>query len=298
MSTLIDLLIGTLTQGLIYAQLAFGLYITYKLLDFPDLTVDGSFPLGAAITAVAMAGGCNPYLALLVAAATGALAGLITGWIHVRLKVRDLLAGIITMTALFSINLQIAGSNLPIERSTDTIFNAAPTMALFRSLTLMQRKLVVSLILAVIVKVLLDLYFKTRSGLLLRAAGDNSGVVTAIAKDVGRVKILGLVLANALVALSGSIVAQEQRAFSSTMGTGQMVFGLAAVIIGTTLFKRLSFVKGTTAAIVGSILYKACIQLAISLGLPANLLKLVTAALFLVILALGNLQKGKVKRHA
>ena len=298
MSTLIDLLIGTLTQGLIYAQLAFGLYITYKLLDFPDLTVDGSFPLGAAITAVAMASGCNPYLALLVAAATGALAGLITGWIHVRLKVRDLLAGIITMTALFSINLQIAGSNLPIERSTDTIFNAAPTMALFGSLTLMQRKLVVSLILAVIVKVLLDLYFKTRSGLLLRAAGDNSGVVTAIAKDVGRVKILGLVLANALVALSGSIVAQEQRAFSSTMGTGQMVFGLAAVIIGTTLFKRLSFVKGTTAAIVGSILYKACIQLAISLGLPANLLKLVTAALFLVILALGNLQKGKVKRHA
>ena len=297
MSTLIDLLIGTLTQGLIYAQLAFGLYITYKLLDFPDLTVDGSFPLGAAITAVAMAGGCNPYLALLVAAATGALAGLITGWIHVRLKVRDLLAGIITMTALFSINLQIAGSNLPIERSTDTIFNAAPTMALFGSLTLMQRKLVVSLILAVIVKVLLDLYFKTRSG-LLRAAGDNSSVVTAIAKDVGRVKILGLVLANALVALSGSIVAQEQRAFSSTMGTGQMVFGLAAVIIGTTLFKRLSFVKGTTAAIVGSILYKACIQLAISLGLPANLLKLVTAALFLVILALGNLQKGKVKRHA
>ena len=298
MSTLIDLLIGTLPQGLIYAQLAFGLYITYKLLDFPDLTVDGSFPLGAAITAVAMASGCNPYLALLVAAATGALAGLITGWIHVRLKVRDLLAGIITMTALFSINLQIAGSNLPIERSTDTIFNAAPTMALFGSLTLMQRKLVVSLILAVIVKVLLDLYFKTRSGLLLRAAGDNSGVVTAIAKDVGRVKILGLVLANALVALSGSIVAQEQRAFSSTMGTGQMVFGLAAVIIGTTLFKRLSFVKGTTAAIVGSILYKACIQLAISLGLPANLLKLVTAALFLVILALGNLQKGKVKRHA
>ena len=298
MSTLIDLLIGTLTQGLIYAQLAFGLYITYKLLDFPDLTVDGSFPLGAAITAVAMASGCNPYLALLVAAATGALAGLNTGWIHVRLKVRDLLAGIITMTALFSINLQIAGSNLPIERSTDTIFNAAPTMALFGSLTLMQRKLVVSLILAVIVKVLLDLYFKTRSGLLLRAAGDNSGVVTAIAKDVGRVKILGLVLANALVALSGSIVAQEQRAFSSTMGTGQMVFGLAAVIIGTTLFKRLSFVKGTTAAIVGSILYKACIQLAISLGLPANLLKLVTAALFLVILALGNLQKGKVKRHA
>lgn len=298
MSTLIDLLIGTLTQGLIYAQLSYGVFITYKILDFPDLTVDGSFPLGAAITAVLLVGGCNPYLALLIAAATGALAGLATGVIHVRLKVRDLLAGIITMTALFSINLQIAGSNLAIERAIDTIFTAAPTMALFGGLTLMQRKLVVSLILAIIVKVLLDLYFRTRSGLLLRAAGNNANVVTSIAKDEGRVKILGLVIANALVALAGSIVAQEQRSFSSMMGTGQMVFGLATVIIGTTIFRRLSFVKGTTAVVVGSIIYKLCIQIAICLGLPANLLKLVTAVLFLVILVLGNLQKGKVTRHA
>jgi len=144
----------------------------------------------------------------------------------------------------------------------------------------------------------MDLYFKTRSGLLLRAAGNNANVVTAIAKDVGRVKIIGLVIANALVALSGAIVAQEQRSFSSTMGTGQMVFGLATVIIGTTLFKKLSFVKGTTAVVIGSIVYKICIQLAINLGLPANLLKLVTAVLFLLILVLGNAQKGKVKHHA
>ena len=202
------------------------------------------------------------------------------------------------MTALFSINLQIAGSNLAIDRATLTIFTAEPTMALFGGLTLMQRKLVVSAILALITKILMDLYFKTRNGLLLRAAGNNANVVTSIAKDVGRVKIIGLVIANALVALSGSIVAQEQRSFSSTMGTGQMVFGLAAVIIGTTLFKRLSFVKGTTAVVVGSIVYKICIQLAINLGLPANLLKLVTAVLFLIILVLGNLQKGKVKLHA
>lgn len=298
MNTFLDLLSSTLTQGLIYAQLSYGVYITYKILDFPDLTVDGSFPLGAAVTAVLLVGGFDPYLALLVAVAVGALAGLVTGLIHVRLKVRDLLAGIITMTALFSINLQIAGSNLAIDRSVDTIFNAAPTMALFGHFTLMQRKLIVSAILAVVVKLLLDLYFKTRSGLLLRAAGNNPGVVTAIAKDVGRVKILGLVIANALVALSGAIVAQEQRAFSSTMGTGQMVFGLATVIIGATLFRKLSFVKGTTAAIVGSIVYKICIQLAINLGLPANLLKLVTAALFLLILVAGNLQKGRVKNHA
>ena len=298
MSTFIDLLISTLTQGLIYAQLSYGVYITYKILDFPDLTVDGSFPLGAAVTAVLLVSGCNPYLALLAAAGMGALAGLITGLIHVRLKVRDLLAGIITMTALFSINLQIAGSNLAIERSIDTIFNAAPTMALFGGFNLMQRKLIVSAILALIVKILMDLYFKTRSGLLLRAAGNNASVVTSIAKDVGRVKIIGLVIANALVALAGAIVAQEQRSFSSTMGTGQMVFGLATVIIGTTLFKKLPFVKGTTAVVVGSIVYKICIQLAINLGLPANLLKLVTAVLFLLILVLGNMQKGKVKNHA
>lgn len=298
MSTFIDLLISTLTQGLIYAQLSYGVYITYKILDFPDLTVDGSFPLGAAVTAVLLVSGFNPYLALLAAAGMGALAGLITGLIHVRLKVRDLLAGIITMTALFSINLQIAGSNLAIERSIDTIFNAAPTMALFGGFNLMQRKLIVSTILALIVKILMDLYFKTRSGLLLRAAGNNASVVTSIAKDVGRVKIIGLVIANALVALAGAIVAQEQRSFSSTMGTGQMVFGLATVIIGTTLFKKLPFVKGTTAVVVGSIVYKICIQLAINLGLPANLLKLVTAVLFLLILVLGNMQKGKVKNHA
>ena len=298
MSTFLDLLVSTLTQGLIYAMLSYGVFITYKILDFPDLTVDGSFPLGAAVTAVLLVGGCDPFVSLLAAAAVGALAGLATGIIHVRLKVRDLLAGIITMTALFSINLQIAGSNLAIGREIDTIFTAAPTMALLGNLTLMQRKLVVSAVLAVVMKIVLDLYFMTRSGLLLRAAGNNANVVTAIAKDVGRVKILGLTLANALVALSGAIVAQEQRSFSSTMGTGQMVFGLATVIIGTTLFRKLSFVKGTTAVVVGSIVYKICIQVAINLGLPANLLKLVTAVLFLVILVLGNAQKGKVKRHA
>ena len=298
MSTFIDLLISTLTQGFIYAMLSYGVYITYKILDFPDLTVDGSFPLGAAVTAVLLVNGCDPFLALLAAIGVGALAGLVTGLIHVRCQVRDLLASIITMTALFSINLQIAGSNLAIPRGADTIFTAPVTMALFGYLSLMRRKLIVSFLLALIVKLILDLYFKTRSGLLLRAAGNNANVVTAIAKDVGRVKILGLVIANALVALSGAIVAQEQRSFSSTMGTGQMVFGLATVIIGTTLFKKLSFVRGTTAVVIGSIIYKICIQLAINLGLPANLLKLVTAVLFLLILILGNLQKGKVKRHA
>ena len=287
----VDLFISTLTQGFIYALLSYGVYITYKILDFPDLTVDGSFPLGAAITAVLLVNGVNPYLPMLASIAAGAIAGLATGVIHVKLGVRDLLAGIITMTALFSINLQIAGSNLAVERAIDTVFTTGPASVL-GGLSLMYRKFIISLIIALLFKLILDWYLRTKSGLLLRAVGDNCTLVTTLAKDKGTVKIIGLVIANALVALSGSIVCQEQRAFSSTMGTGQVVFGLATVIVGTTLFRKMSFVKGTTAVLVGSVFYKICIQIAISLGLPANLLKLATAVLFLVVLVVGNRQKG------
>ena len=287
-----DLIISTLTQGFIYALLSYGVFITYKILDFPDLTVDGSFPLGAAVTAVLLTRGVHPYLTLPIALAVGALAGLVTGLIHVRGHVRDLLAGIITMTALFSVNLQIAGSNLTVERKVDTIFN----LPFLSGISLLYRKLIISFVLALLCKLILDAYFRTKNGLLLRAVGDNSTLVTSLAKDMGSVKILGLVLSNALVALAGCVVCHEQRSFSATMGTGQVVFGLATVIIGSTLFKKLGFVKGTTAAAVGSILYKICIQCAISLGLPANFLKLITAALFLLILLAGNLRKGEKSR--
>lgn len=296
MNAMMELCISTLTQGFIYALLSYGVYITYKILDFPDLTVDGSFPLGAAVTAVMLVKGVNPFVTLLAALFIGAVAGFVTGFIHVKLGVRDLLAGIITMTALFSINLQIAGSNLAIERSIDTIFTSGPIMAIMGNSSLIYRKFVVTLVLAVVVKLILDWYLKTKSGLLLRAVGDNATLVTTLAKDKGNVKLLGLIIANALVALSGAVVCQEQRAFSSTMGTGQVVFGLAAVIIGTTLFRKLSFFKATTAVLIGSVFYKACIQVAISLGLPANLLKLATAVLFLVVLVLGNKQKGGEER--
>ena len=171
-------------------------------------------------------------------------------------------------------------------------------MSLFGGLSLIDRKFIVALALVVVFKLILDLYFKTKNGMLLKATGDNAVLVTTLAQDKGKLKILGLVIANALVALAGAVVCHEQRGFSSTMGTGQMVFGLAAVIIGTTIFRKLSFVKGTTAVLIGSVVYKCCIQLAISLGLPANLLKLITAALFLVILVVGNVGEGRVKRHA
>ena len=312
---MLDLLVSTLTQGLIYALVSFGVYITYSILDFPDLGVDGTFPLGAAVTAVLLTLGVGPWLTLPIAMAVGALAGLFTGLVHVKLGVRNLLAGIITMTALFSVNLQIAGSNLTVDRGTDTIFTSAPVMALLGDLTLMGRKLVVSLLLVLAVKLVLDLYFKTKSGLLLRAVGDNAGLVTTLAQDRGLVKLLGLVISNALVALGGCVVVHEQRSFSATMGTGQLVYGLAAVIIGVSLMnfyaassparalrKRrllrfLSSPAGTTSVILGSILYKLCVQAALSAGLPANMMKLVTAALFLLVLVLSG-RKGEAIIHA
>ena len=198
-----DLIVSTLTQGLIYALLSYGVYITYSVLDFPDLTVDSSFPLGAAVTAILLLGGVDPWLTLLCAAGAGALAGLCTGLIHVRLGVRDLLAGIITMTALSSVNLLIAGSNVTVERAVDTIFTSAPVMALLGDLTLSARKLIVALVLAVVVKLLLDLYFRTKSGLLLRAVGDNGTLVTTLAQNKGNMKVLGVVIANARAAKVG-----------------------------------------------------------------------------------------------
>ena len=292
-----ELLIGTLTQGLIYALVAFGVYITYTILDFPDLSVDGSFPLGAAVTAVLLTNGCDPWLSLVAATGVGVLAGLFTGVIHVKFHIRNLLAGIITQTALFSINLKIAGSNLPVDRGTDTIFTSAPVMALLGNTSLSIRKLVVSAVLAVLVKLALDAYFRTKSGLLLRAVGDNSTLVTALSRDCGSVKILGLALSNGLVALAGSIVCHETRSFAATMGTGQVVFGLAAVIIGISLFRRLTFVQGTTAVLAGSILYKACIQAALSLGFDPSMMKFITAMLFLLVLIFSG-RKGEEIIHA
>ena len=299
-----DLIVSTLTQGLIYALLSYGVYITYSVLDFPDLTVDSSFPLGAAVTAILLLGGVDPWLTLLCA-----------GLIHVRLGVRDLLAGIITMTALSSVNLLIAGSNVTVERAVDTIFTSAPVMALLGDLTLSARKLIVALVLAVVVKLLLDLYFRTKSGLLLRAVGDNGTLVTTLAQNKGNMKVLGVVIANALVALCGGVLCQEQRSYSAVMGIGQVVFGLATVIIGISLirfFTRskvsqslrkvrglrfLATPQGTTAVLLGSILYKFCIQIAINAGLPANMLKFITAALFLLVLVIAG-RKGEEIIHA
>lgn len=294
-SAFIATLPSTLEQGLIYAVLALGIMLTYSILDFPDLTVDGSFPLGGAVTLMLLKSGSGPLPALLGALIAGALAGLCTGLIHVKLKVRALFSGIIMMTALYSVNLRITGGQalLTIPRGAVTLFRNNP---LADSLPEGLRLLILVFALVLLLKLLLDAYLRTRAGFLLRAAGDNETVVTGLARDKGNVKIVGLVLANALVALSGAVLCQSQRMFEVSMGTGAMVMGLASVIIGISLFRRLEFVKTTTAVITGAILYRLCVAAAISLGLAPMDMKLVTAALFLAILAFGGLKKEK--KHA
>lgn len=287
---MIGFLISTLTQGALYSLVAFGVYISYSVLNFPDLSVDGTFPLGAALTAGLLLRGANPWAALAAAMAAGMLAGAFTGVVHVVFRVRDLLAGIITQTALFSVNLLINGtSNVALERSAKTIFQMGDVLG---EMSLGTRRLIVALAIALTVKLLLDLYFRTKSGLLLRAVGDNAALVTALGKNMGAVKILGLALSNGLVALAGGIVCQADRSFTSTMGAGQVVFGLASVIIGISLFRKASFVRATTAVLVGSILYKACIQAAMQLGFQPFMLKFVTAMLFLLVLVLSG-RKGE-----
>ena len=292
-----NVLIGILEEGLIYALLALGVLITYRVLDFPDLTVDSSFPLGAAVSAVLTVKGMNPVLTLIVAMLAGGVAGLVTGLIHVKCKVRDLLSGIIVMTGLYSINLRIAGrANLPFF-NMNTLFDN-PFVKAFPDALKPWSKVIVVLVIVLIVKILLDLFMNTKAGFLLRAVGDNKTVVTTLARDEGVVKIEGLILANALVALAGAVMAQKNRVFDISMGTGSMVFGLTAVIIGTNIFKNRQKVNSSTAAIIGSIIYKACVAFALSMGLVPQDLKLITSVLFLGILVLGNGLKKKVKFNA
>lgn len=287
------LFISVLEQGFIYAIMALGMYITYKILDFPDLTVDGSFPLGAAITAVLLVKDVNPLFTLPLCFLSGCIVGIFTGIIHVKLKVRDLLSGIIMMTALYSIALAIAGrANLPFYNSS-TIFNNEVVNGMFLEGLASYQTSIIMILITIVVKVLLDGYLSTKSGFLLRAVGDNETLVTSLGKDKGSVKILGLAIANGLVALSGCLFAQQQRFFDISVGTGTAVIGLASVIIGTSLLKKITFLRVTTNVVIGSVIYKACVAMAIRIGLPSVWLKFVTAVLFLMILTMGLNKKDE-----
>lgn len=282
------LLLSVLEQGMIYGILALGVYITYKILDFPDLTVDGSFPFGAAIT-VRMIGtlGLPPVLTLPVSFLGGALVGMLTGLIHVKCRVRDLLSGIIMMTGLYTINLWVAGAGYVAIFNKESIFDNGPVNSIVPSFLMDFKNVIIIFLITMAAKYLLDWYLGTKSGHLLRAVGDNDTLVTSLGVDKGLVKIVGLSVANGLVSLSGCIYAQQQRSFEISIGTGAVVIGLASVIIGTSLFKKATLFRVTSSVIIGSILYKACVALAMFAGISANAIKLVTSVLFLIILVVS-----------
>lgn len=273
---------ATIEQSLIFAIMVLGVYISFRILNFPDMTVDGTFPLGAAISAKLLTMGINPYLSLVAALLAGALAGAITGIIHVKLKVKDLLAGILIMTALYSMNLRIMEkSNIPLFEE-DNIFNTDYSI------------MITIAVLILISKILLDYLLKTKFGFALKALGDNENLVISLGLNEEKYKIYGLMIANAFVAFSGAILAQYQGFADVGMGTGTIVIGLASIIIGDTLFGKSRKIAGTTIVIIGSIIYRGVIALTLSMGMDASDLKLVTSVIVILILWI---QRQKDKRR-
>lgn len=300
MDVIFSLLQNVLEEGFIYGIVAMGVYITYKILDFPDLSVDGTFPLGCAVTAAMIVGGINPWLACIASFAAGILAGCVTGLLHVKLRVTDLLSGIIVMTGCWSINLVILGAHMPNPLAGNsllqfynmpTIFTSFP-MSLLPEGIYRYRVVILSAILALVVKFLMDWFLRTKKGMLLRATGDNAQFVTSLAKDQGGMKILGLTIGNGCTALSGSILAQQAESASVSIGTGMVVQALAAVIIGTSVFGRIKQLKSTSAVLLGTILYKAVLLVAM-LWLPSTFLKLTMAVLFVAALLTDRVGKKK-----
>lgn len=289
MDVIAEIVKGILEQGLIYSIMALGVYISYHILDFPDLSVDGTFPFGAAVTAMLLLNGVNPWLACLLAAVGGGLAGLVTGLLHVKLKITDLLSGILTMTALWSVNLAVAKTSLLSLYGTETIFSSPLPFLPGGGST--WNVLVVVLVLAFLTKWILDWYLNTKSGMLLRATGDNPQLVTSLGKNAGTVKILGLAIGNSFAAFAGAVLCQQQKYFDVNMGTGMIVMGLASVIIGMTLFRKMPFIGTTTMVLLGAIFYKACLSLALNLGFNPNYLKMIMAVIFTIALVANNMSK-------
>ena len=299
MTLVINILLDILNEGLMYALLAMGMYITYSILDFPDLSVDGTFPLGAVLSGVLILKGVDPWLSLVISFVAGMVAGVLTGLMHVKLHITPLLCGIIMYTAMLSVNLVILkagtdGGAVASFFTKDRIFNSGVAAFIPKSVGgFYIRTAVISLVIVIVCKLLLDLYLRTKHGLLLRATGANDKYTVMLGKDPGTIKIFGLALGNGFAALAGSVIAQNKCSADQQMGVGMVVLGLASVIIGLSLFKRVKFMKGTTMVILGSLVYKAAYQIVLSLGLPTDYNNLMKALIFLIALVLGG---GELKK--
>lgn len=274
-------MISVVTQSLILAIMAIGVYITFKILDFPDMTADGSYTMGAAISAAALVRGLNPIVGVLLAVVGGALAGMVTGLLHIKVKISNLLSGILTMGMLYSINLRIMGkSNIPLFTYPNLFKGDLPPV-------------VIALIFVLIAKILLDLFLKTGLGYTLKGVGDNEQMIKSLGINVGNIKILGLMISNALISLSGALMAQFQGFADVTMGIGTLVLGIASIIIGLTLFKKVRAVKATTAILIGAFIYQFTIYFALNLGMLSTDLKLISSLVIVAFLAVGNVQLKK-----
>ena len=275
----------TIEQGLIFSVLSIGVYITYKILDFPDLSVEGTFPLGAFVFAKFILLGASPGTATLMALLAGAAGGLVTYTLNIRFRIKAILAGILTMTLLYSVNLRINGkSNIGLS-SFETIFDSFG-------------KMTVLIVVVFAVKLLMDRFLKSETGYLLIATGDNETLVKSLGQNSARYKMMGLMISNALVALSGALMAQSQGFVDITMGNSIIVVALASIIIGDTVMQRSSILKGTTRAIIGAVAYKMIGGLAIEMGLAPTDLKAISAFIVIAFLAYNNMKTSKLKSAA
>jgi putative ABC transport system permease protein len=289
-----ELWLGAMVQGLAYSFLAIGVFITMRIYNFPDITADGSLTLGASVTAALIASGANPYITMIIAMALGFLAGALTGFIHTKFKINGLLAGILVTTALYTVNLRIMGrSNVPLL-NVETLLT--PYETAFRDAPRWAVDFTVFLVLVVIVLVLLSLLFKTDFGLAMRATGDNETMIAAQGVDTDLMKIFGIGLSNAFIALSGSLVCQQQGFSDISMGIGIIVFGLASVIIGETFLSitKRPFGIGVrlVSVVVGTIVFRELVAVTLSIGLSPNDFKLITALFIFVAVALPQLRTG------
>ena len=289
---------GALEIGLIFGLVALGVLISFRILRFPDLTVDGSFPLGGATAATLISMGWDPFSATIAATLAGALAGMMTGFLNVKLKIMDLLASILMMIALYSINLRIMGRpNVPLI-TEPTVFNILQPQAL----TDYVARPLILLVTVIIVKLALDWYFSTQVGLAMRATGSNPRMARSQGVATGAMVLTGMAISNALCALAGALFAQSQGGADISMGIGTIVIGLAAVIVGESIMPSRRMVIITLAVIVGAVLYRFFIALALNadfIGLKAQDLNLVTAVLVTVALVIPLIKqrlRGKTAR--
>ena len=269
-----QIFLGAVSLGLLWAVMTIGVYITYRVLDIADLTVEGSLPLGAAVACSLITQGVNPYLASLCALLAGCLAGLCTGLLHTKLKIPALLSGILTMISLWSVNLHVMGMpNLSILRMP-TVFQPLERLGMSKNAAM----IAVGAVCALGLIAALYWFFGTELGSAIRATGNNQKMVRAQGINTDTMKILGLVISNALVALSGALIAQSQNFADVQMGPGSIVIGLASLIIGEVLFGRRGFLSRLLSLILGAIVYRLIIALVLEMGMPTNDLKLFTAA--------------------